>query len=97
MRSVLARQCLRALAFAVTLLALLGAAPQIGAQGGEPPELALRVTDRLVIVHCGTPDERGAVGGLTERAVRINGYPGRCVPSAGWCPSPPTRARTNAA
>src|SRR5580693_1800496 len=42
MRSVLARQCLRALAFAVTLLALLGAAPQIGAQGGEPQYFAIR-------------------------------------------------------
>jgi hypothetical protein len=36
--------------------------------GGEPPELALRVTDHLVTVHRGAPDERGAVGGLIQRA-----------------------------
>jgi len=34
----------------------------------KPPELALRVTDYLVTVHRGAPDERGAVGGLTQRA-----------------------------
>jgi hypothetical protein len=37
------------------------------AQGGEPPELALRVPDDLVVVHCGAAPERGAVGGLAER------------------------------
>jgi hypothetical protein len=37
------------------------------AQGGEPTELAHRVTDDLVIVHRGAPPERGAVGGLAER------------------------------
>ena len=42
MRSVLARRCLSALAFAVTLLALLAAAPQTRAQGGEPQYFAIR-------------------------------------------------------
>jgi Amidohydrolase family len=42
MRSVLARRCLLALAFAVTLLALLAAAPQTRAQGGEPQYFAIR-------------------------------------------------------
>jgi len=42
MRSVLARRCLSALAFAVNLLALLAAAPQTRAQGGEPQYFAIR-------------------------------------------------------
>jgi len=42
MRSVLARRCVFALAFAVTLLALLAAAPQTRAQGGEPQFFAIR-------------------------------------------------------
>src|ERR1700676_2227745 len=42
MRSVLARRCLWALAFAVTLLALLATAPQMFAQGGEPQYFAIR-------------------------------------------------------
>jgi Amidohydrolase family len=42
MRSVLARRCLSALAFAVTLLAFLAAAPQTRAQGGEPQYFAIR-------------------------------------------------------
>src|SRR5271169_5796513 len=42
MRSVLARRCVFALAFAVTLLALLAAAPQTRAQGGEPQFFAVR-------------------------------------------------------
>jgi hypothetical protein len=42
MRSVLVRRCLFALAFAVTLLALLASAPQMAAQGGEPQYFAIR-------------------------------------------------------
>jgi len=42
MRSVLARRCVFALAVAVTLLALLAAAPQMRAQGGEPQYFAIR-------------------------------------------------------
>src|SRR5580692_674578 len=42
MRSVLARRCLSALAFAITLLVLLAAAPQMRAQGGEPRYFAIR-------------------------------------------------------
>jgi hypothetical protein len=42
MRSVLARRCLLALAFAVTLLALLAVAPEMRAQGGEPQYFAIR-------------------------------------------------------
>jgi hypothetical protein len=37
-------------------------------QGGEPSELAQRVIGDLVVVHRGAPPERGAVGGLAERA-----------------------------
>jgi hypothetical protein len=36
-------------------------------QGGEPPDLAPRVTDELVIVHRGAAPERRTVGGLAER------------------------------
>ncbi len=42
MRSVLARRCLSALAFALTLFALLAAAPPMRAQGGEPQYFAIR-------------------------------------------------------
>ncbi|MGB8456751.1 MAG: amidohydrolase family protein [Candidatus Acidiferrum sp.] len=42
MRSVLARRCPLALAFAVTLLTLLAIAPQLFAQGGEPAYFAIR-------------------------------------------------------
>jgi imidazolonepropionase-like amidohydrolase len=42
MRSVLARRCLSALAFAITFLVLLAAAPQMRAQGGEPRYFAIR-------------------------------------------------------
>jgi hypothetical protein len=59
MRSVLARQCLRALAFAVTLLALLGAAPQIGAQGGEPQYFAIR--GAKIVPVSGPPLENATV------------------------------------
>src|SRR5580698_491855 len=59
MRSVLARRCLSALAFAVTLLALLGAAPQIGAQGGEPQYFAIR--GAKVVPVSGPPVENATV------------------------------------
>jgi hypothetical protein len=42
MRSVLARRCVFALAFAFTFFALLAAAPQMRAQGGEPQYFAIR-------------------------------------------------------
>src|SRR5580692_927200 len=42
MRSVLGRRCLSALAFAVTLLALLGAAPHTHEKSGEPQYFAIR-------------------------------------------------------
>jgi hypothetical protein len=42
MRSVLARRCVIALAFAITFFALLAAAPQMRAQGGEPQYFAIR-------------------------------------------------------
>jgi Amidohydrolase family len=42
MRSVLARRCSSALAFAVTLLALLALASTVAAQGGEPQYFAIR-------------------------------------------------------
>src|SRR5580698_10063423 len=59
MRSVLARRCLSALAFAVTLLALLGAAPQIGAQGGEPQYFAIR--GAKIVPVSGPPLENATV------------------------------------
>jgi hypothetical protein len=37
-------------------------------QRGDPPELTQRVPDDLVAVHRRAAPERGAVGGLAERA-----------------------------
>jgi hypothetical protein len=59
MRSVLARRCLSTLAFAVTLLALLGAAPQIGAQGGAPQYFAIR--GAKIVPMSGPPLENATV------------------------------------
>ena len=59
MRSVLARRCLSALAFAVTLLALLAAAPQMRAQGGEPQYFAIR--GAKVVPVSGPPLENATV------------------------------------
>src|SRR5580692_1886465 len=59
MHSVLTRRCLSALAFAVTLLALLGAAPQIGAQGGEPQYFAIR--GAKIVPVSGPPLENATV------------------------------------
>src|SRR5271168_5020262 len=59
MRSVLARRCVFALAFAVTLFALLAAAPQMRAQGGEPQYFAIRGA-KLVPVS-GPPVENATV------------------------------------
>jgi hypothetical protein len=59
MHSVFARRCLSALAFAVTLLALLGAAPQIGAQGGEPQYFAIR--GAKIVPVSGPPLENATV------------------------------------
>jgi hypothetical protein len=59
MRSVLARRCVFALAFAVTLLALLAAAPQTCAQGGEPQYFAIR--GAKVVPVSGPPLENATV------------------------------------
>jgi Amidohydrolase family len=59
MRSVLARRCLLALAFAVTLLALLAAAPQVSAQGGEPQYFAIR--GAKIVPVSGPPMENATV------------------------------------
>src|SRR5271167_3686229 len=59
MRSVLARRCVFALAFAVTLLALLAAAPQTRAQGGEPQYFAIR--GAKVVPVSGPPLENATV------------------------------------
>ncbi len=59
MRSVLARRCPSALAFAVTLLALLAAAPQMRAQGGEPQYFAIR--GAKVVPVSGPPLENATV------------------------------------
>jgi imidazolonepropionase-like amidohydrolase len=59
MRSVLARRCLFALAFAVTLLALLAAAPQMSAQGGEPQYFAIR--GAKIIPVSGPPVENATI------------------------------------
>ena len=59
MRSVFARLCPFALAFAVTLLTLLAHTPQISAQGGEPQYFAIRGA-RIVPVS-GPPVENATV------------------------------------
>lgn len=59
MRSVFARLCPLALAFAVTLLTLLAIAPQMSAQGGEPQYFAIRGA-RIVPVS-GPPVENATV------------------------------------
>jgi hypothetical protein len=59
MHSVLARRCLSAIAFAVTLVALLGAARQIGAQGGEPQYFAIR--GAKIVPVSGPPLENATV------------------------------------
>src|SRR5271167_4945046 len=59
MRSVLARRCVFALAFAVTLLALLAAAPQTRAQGGEPQFFAIR--GAKVVPVSGPPLENATI------------------------------------
>lgn len=59
MHSVLARRCLFALAFVVTLLALLGAAPQTRAQGGEPQYFAIR--GAKIVPVSGPPIENATV------------------------------------
>ena len=59
MRSVLARRCLVALAFAVTLLALLVVAPQMRAQGGEPQYFAIR--GAKIVPVSGPPVENATV------------------------------------
>src|SRR6202790_1632967 len=59
MRSVLARRCLWALAFAVTLLALLATAPQMFAQGGEPQYFAIR--GAKIVPVSGPPLENATV------------------------------------
>jgi Amidohydrolase family len=59
MRSVLARRCLFALAFALTVLALLTAAPQMRAQGGEPQYFAIR--GAKIVPVSGPPVENATV------------------------------------
>src|SRR5271154_2145440 len=59
MRSVLARRCVLALAFAVLLLALLAAAPQMHAQGGEPQYFAIR--GAKVVPVSGPPVENATI------------------------------------
>ncbi len=59
MRSVLARRCLMAPAFAVTLLTLLASAPQIHAQGGEPQYFAIR--GAKIVPVSGPPLENATV------------------------------------
>ncbi len=59
MRSVLARRCLLAPAFAVTLLTLLASAPQMRAQGGEPQYFAIR--GAKIVPVSGPPMENATV------------------------------------
>ncbi|HKN74823.1 MAG TPA: amidohydrolase family protein [Candidatus Acidoferrum sp.] len=59
MRSVLVRRCVSALAFAVSLLALLVAAPQMHAQGGEPQYFAVR--GAKVVPVSGPPLENATI------------------------------------
>ena len=59
MRSVLARRCAFALALAVTLFALLAAAPQMCAQGGEPQYFAIR--GAKIVPVSGPPVENATI------------------------------------
>jgi hypothetical protein len=59
MRSVLARGCVFALAFAIPLFALLAAAPQTRAQGGEPQYFAIR--GAKVVPVSGPPVENATI------------------------------------
>jgi hypothetical protein len=59
MRSVLARRCLLAPAFAVTLFTLLAFAPQMRAQGGEPQYFAIR--GAKIVPVSGPPLENATV------------------------------------
>ena len=59
MRSVLARRCLFALAFGVTLLILLATAPQMLAQGGEPQYFAIR--GAKIVPVSGPPVENATI------------------------------------
>ena len=59
MRSALARRCVFALAFAVLLLVLLAAAPQMRAQGGEPQYFAIR--GAKVVPVSGPPLENATI------------------------------------
>jgi hypothetical protein len=59
MRSVLARRCLLAPAFAFTLLTLFAAAPQTRAQGGEPQYFAIR--GAKIVPVSGPPLENATV------------------------------------
>src|SRR5580692_3716579 len=59
MRSALVRRCAFALVFGVTLLALLAAAPQMRAQGGEPQYFAIR--GAKIVPVSGPPVENATV------------------------------------
>src|SRR5271168_3973583 len=59
MRSVLARRCVLALAFALTLLVLLAGAPQMRAQGGEPQYFAIR--GAKIVPVSGPPVENATI------------------------------------
>ncbi len=59
MRSALVRRCAFTLAFGVTLLALLAAAPQMRAQGGEPQYFAIR--GAKIVPVSGPPMENATV------------------------------------
>ena len=59
MRSVFARRCLFALAFSLTLLTVLAAAPQMFAQGGEPQYFAIR--GAKIVPVSGPPVENATV------------------------------------
>jgi imidazolonepropionase-like amidohydrolase len=59
MRSVFARRCLSALAFALILFVLLAAAPQMRAQGGEPQYFAIR--GAKIVPVSGPPIENATI------------------------------------
>src|SRR5580658_5721187 len=59
MRSVFARRCLSALAFALILFVLLTTAPQMSAQGGEPQYFAIR--GAKVVPVSGPPVENATI------------------------------------